>query len=254
MENLLIRKLERFAPLSADDRALLDDLLVPSRIVPARSDIIQEGQSSDDVRLILKGFACRYKLLPTGGRQIVGFLLPGDLCDLNNCILNAMDHSIGTLSACTVVDIPRRRILELTERPGIARAFWWVTLVDEGTLREWLLNIGQRPAVQRIGHILCELFTRLQVVGLADPAGYDLPLTQADIGDIVGLSYVHVNRCLQTLKEMRLIILKHKTVSISDLDRLMDYVGYNPNYLHLERRYDGASDVGELRRRSPASS
>lgn len=244
MDNRLIRKLEKFAPLSPDDRALLDDLLVPSRSVPARSDLVVEGQSSTDVRLILQGFACRYKLLPSGGRQIVGFLLPGDFCDLNVFILKAMDHSIGTLSPCTVVDIPSRRILELTNRPGLARAFWWVTLVDEGTLREWLLNIGQRPAVQRIGHLLCEIFARLQVVGLADETGYALPLTQADIGDTVGLSYVHVNRCLQTLKEMDLIALKHKSVLIKDLDRLREYTGFNPNYLHLERYQQTAHPTG----------
>ena len=205
MENLLTRKLEKFAPLSLDDRQLLDDIVTPSHIVPAHSDLIREGQASSEVRLVLKGFACRYKLLPTGGRQIVGYLLPGDFCDLNVFILKAMDHSIGTLSPCTVVDIPRRRILELTDRPGIARAFWWVTLVDEGTLREWLLNIGQRNAAKRIGHLLCELLTRLQIVGLAEADRYELPLTQSDIADTLGLSNVHVNRSLQTLREMGLI-------------------------------------------------
>ena len=243
MENLLTRKLERFALLSLDDRQLLDDIIAPSRIVPARSDLIREGQSSNDVRLILKGFAIRYKLLPTGGRQIVGYLLPGDFCDLNVFILRTMDHSIATLSACTVVDIPRRRILELTNRPGIARAFWWVTLVDEGTLREWLLNIGQRHAVQRIGHLLCELYTRLQSVGLAGKGGFELPLTQADIGDTVGLSYVHVNRCMQSLREMKLVTVRNRTVVIDDLDRLMDYAGFNSNYLHLEEHHSTTYDI-----------
>ena len=243
MENLLTRKLERFAPLSLDDRRILDEIVTPSRIVPARTDIIHEGEATNDVRLILKGFACRYKLLPNGRRQIVGFLLPGDICDLNVFILKALDHSIGTLSACTVVDIPRRRILDLTDRAGIARAFWWVTLVDEGTLREWLLNIGQRHSVQRIAHLLCELYTRLQIVGLADDEGYDLPLTQADIGDAVRLSYVHVNRCLQTLRETGLVTLKHKALVIDDFDRLMDYAGFNPNYLHLEEHHTTAYDI-----------
>ena len=154
-----------------------------------------------------------------------------------------MDHSIGTLSPCTVVDIPRRRILELTDRPGIARAFWWVTLVHEGTLREWLLNIGQRHAAERIGHRLCGLFTRLQIVGLAEADGYELPLTQADIGDTVGLSNVHVNRSLQTLREMGLITFKHKAVIIGDLERLMDFTGFNPNYLHLEGHQPTPYDV-----------
>ena len=243
MQNPLIRKLEKFAPLSIDDRRLLDTIVASNRIVPARSDLIREGQVSDDVRLVLKGFACRYKLLPTGDRQIVGFLLPGDFCDLNAFILNAMDHTIGTISPCTVVDIPRRRIMELTNRPGIARAFWWVTLVDEGTLREWLLNMGQRHAAARIGHLLCELLTRLQIVGLADADGYELPLTQADIGNTVGLSIVHVNRSLQTLREMGLIQLKNRAVCILNLEKLMDFTGFNPSYLHLEGRNRTAYDI-----------
>ena len=245
MENVLTRKLERFAPLSLDERRLLDEIIIPSRIVPARSDLIREGQASKDVRLILKGFACRYKLLPTGDRQIVGFLLPGDFCDLNAFILKAMDHSIGTLSTCTVVDIPRQRILELTDRPGIARAFWWVTLVDEGTMREWLLNMGQRPAAQRIGHLLCELLVRLRMIGHADVDSYEFALTQSDIGDTLGLSNVHVNRCMQKLREMGLITISLKSVVINDVERLKDYAGFDPSYLHLDQDHRDVNDVNQ---------
>ena len=149
VENLLTRKLEKFATLSSDDRRLLDDIVKSSRLVAARTDIIREGHASKDVRLVLEGFACRYKLLKNGKRQIVAYLIPGDFCDLNVFILKAMDHSIGTLSPCRVVDIPRHHVLGLMDRPGIARALWYATLVDEATLREWLLNVGQRDAVPR---------------------------------------------------------------------------------------------------------
>ena len=99
MGNLLTRKLEAFAPLSVDDRGLLDDIVKPTRTVAARTDIIHEGQASKDVRLVLEGFACRYKVLKNGKRQIVAYLIPGDFCDLNVFILKAMDHSIGTAVA-----------------------------------------------------------------------------------------------------------------------------------------------------------
>ena len=151
------------------------------------------------MRFIAEGFACRYKGLSSGRRQIVGFLVKGDFCDLHVPLLRAMDHSIATLSPCTVVDIPRHRIEEMTNRMGLTRALWWVTLVDEGTLREWLLNVGQRQAVQRLAHLFCELYVRMQAVGLTSENTYPLPLTQNDMADTIGLSQVHVNRCFQRM-------------------------------------------------------
>ena len=187
---------------------------------------------------MLEGFTCRYKLLANGKRQIVAYLIPGDFCDLHVFILKAMDHSIGTLSPCRVVDIPRHRILELIEQPGIARAMWYTTLVDEAKLREWLLNVGQRDAVPRIGHLLCELLARLQVVGLVTDNSYELPITQAEIGDTTGLSFVHVNRSLQQLRDRGFIQYKSKQIVIKDLTGLTEFTGFNPNYLHLQKEID----------------
>jgi CRP-like cAMP-binding protein len=148
-------------------------------------------------------------------------------------ILKAMDHSIGTLSACRVVDIPRPRILEMLERPAIAQALWWAALVDEATLREWLVNIGRRPAEQRVGHLLCELLMRLQTVGLTNGNSYELPLTQSDVAETMGLSFVHVNRVLQRLRASGLITLRSKRLVITDLKALKIFSEFNPNYLHL---------------------
>ena len=181
----------------------------------------------------MDGFACRYKLRANGSRQIMAYLVPGDFCDLHVFILREMDHTIATLSPCRVVDIPRERILELTERSALARALWWATLVDEATLREWLVNIGARSAEERIAHLLCELLLRLRVVGLADGAEYELPITQAELADTMGLSSVHVNRVLQRLRGDGLITLKGKQLVIPDPDRLIAFSGFTPNYLHL---------------------
>ena len=107
-------------------------------------------------------------------------------------------------------------------------------MVDEATLREWLLNVGQRDAIPRIGHLLCELLARLRVVGLVTDNSYQLPLTQTDIGDTTGLSFVHVNRCLQQLRNSGLLEYKSKHIVIKDLDGLIEFTGFNPNYLHLQ--------------------
>jgi CRP-like cAMP-binding protein len=233
LANLLTRKLETLAPLSDEDKRLLDDVVRPARDVGPHEDLVREGEAPNSVHLILDGFACRYKVLPSGARQIMAYLVPGDFCDLHVFILKVMDHSIGTLSRCTVVSIDRARILELTERPAIARALWWATLVDEATLREWVVNVGARPADKRVAHLLCELLVRLRAVGLADGGSYELPITQTELADTVGLSAVHVNRVLQRLRTLELITLKSGRLVISDVAKLNEFSGFNPNYLHL---------------------
>ena len=237
MANLLTRKLEAFAPLPEADKRLLDEVIRESQEVGPREDLIREGDAPSDVHLILEGFACRYKLLADGiKRQIMAYLVPGDFCDLHVFILKEMDHSIATLSRCTVVKIPRARVLELTEQPAIARALWWAALVDEATLREWLVNIGARSAEQRIAHLLCELLSRLRVMGLADGGQYELPVTQQELGDTMGLTNVHVSRVLKRLRGDGLITLTSKNLVILDVERLEAFSGFTPNYLHLAPR------------------
>ena len=234
MQQALTRKLESFEPLSDQDRWALNGLVLKVRQVGARQDLIQEGDAPDNVLLILDGFACRYKVLPDGQRQIMAYLVPGDFCDLNVFILDEMDHSIGTVSACQVVDIPRKAIDAITaQHPGIARAFWWCALVDGAVLREWLVNIGGRPPDQRIAHLLCELLMRLEAVGRVSDNSYAFPFTQTEIADTMGLSNVHVNRTLRELRELGLIHLKGRVLTILDVERLKAYCRFTPNYLHL---------------------
>ena len=233
MGNILVRKLELFGALPDDDRRLLDDMIRHPTQVRDHQDIVKEGDAPDEVHLVLAGLACRYKLLPDGRRSIFAYLVPGDCCDLNIFILKQMDHSIATLSACTIVSIPQRRVLELCERPAIVRAFWWSTLIDEATLREWLVNIGHRSAESRIGHLFCELHLRLKAVGLAEEGAFTLPLTQTEIGDSMGVSTVHVNRSLQSLRTRGLIVYQSGRLVIPDVDRLASACEFNANYLHI---------------------
>lgn len=235
MQDALIRKLESFEELTDADRGALNALVPRVRQVRARTDLIQESDAPDNVHLILDGFACRYKVLPSGQRQIMAYLVPGDFCDLNVFILDQMDHSIGTISACQVVDIPRRSIDEITaHHPRVTRALWWCALVDEAVLREWLVNVGGRPPDQRIAHLFCELLLRLEAVGHANGNSYDFPFTQTDVADTMGLSDVHVSRALRELRGLGLITLKRRTLTILDVERLKAFCGFNPNYLHLQ--------------------
>ncbi|MDP4026108.1 Crp/Fnr family transcriptional regulator [Methylobacterium sp. NEAU 140] len=233
MSNPLIRKLEAAEALTVEDRAVLNALCTASRQVEAKRDIIAQGDTPSDVHLVLDGIACRYKILANGARQIVAVLLPGDFCDLHIALLGEMDHTIGALTPCRIVDIPAATIRDLSHRPRIARALWWATLVDEGTLREWLINNGRREAPQRMAHFFCEMLLRLQAVSLADDKSYDMPFRQYDLADLFALTSVHVNRTLRQLREADLIVLERRQLTIPDVARLMAFCDFDPAYLHL---------------------
>lgn len=232
--NPLIRKLESLTPLSAEDRSLLEQITSRVRSVRARTDLVREGDPPQGVFLIMEGVACRYKLRAQGARQIMAYLLPGDFCDLDVALLTEMDHTIGTLSACQVVQISAETIQDLLiNHPTIARALRLTTLVDEATLREWLVNVGRRSAEERVAHLLCELLLRLAAVGRTSEDGYDLPLTQVDLADMTGLTSVHVNRTLKVLREAKLIETTGRRLRILDLPRLQALAEFKANYLHL---------------------
>ena len=233
--NVLTRKLEGWGELHASDKKVLDQVVSDSFTVDADQDLIRDGHQPTNVHLILEGLACRYKLLRNGRRQIFAYLVPGDFCDLHTPILKTMDHSVATISHCVVVEIPSQTVLDLIENhPRIARALEWVTLVDIATLREWIVNVGQREAKEFLAHLLCELLVRLEAVGLVRGGKYDLPLTQAELGDTLGLSNVHVNRVLKHLRMKGLVTVSERSVHIPDVAKLKDYAGFNPNYLHQQ--------------------
>lgn len=201
----------------------------------ARSHIIHRGDDPKNVHLFIDGWAYRYKLLSDGRRQILGFLVPGDLCDINIFILKRMDHGIETLTPCSVAAVSREGLSDLTTNfPQVMKAMWWDTLVSHAIQREWLLNLGQRLAAERIAHLLCELFVRLRCVGLTDGVRCDFPLTQVDLADATGLSPVHVNRSLQQIRSTALIEWKGRSLRIPDFKKLAELGQFNSDYLHLE--------------------
>ena len=237
MYNLLTRKLASFADFSENDRIALNALCAESRSFKAGHDLIKEGDRPEEVCLLMEGWACRYKLLPDGGRQIMAYLIPGDLCDIHIFILKAMDHNISLLGNARVAAIPKDTMLDLLrDRPAVAQALLWATLVDEAVLREWLVNLGQRDAYARIAHLFCEMWLRLGQVGLVTNQRYALPLTQEQLGDALGLTPIHVNRMLQKMRADGLITLADRHLTIHDIDRLKQVAGFDSNYLHLDRR------------------
>jgi CRP-like cAMP-binding protein len=234
MMSPLIRKLEYGARLSDEEKRLLQNLIAGAEDVDGHEDLISEGDAPADVHVLLSGFACRYKTLPDGGRQIMAWLVPGDFCDLHVSMLGEMDHSIATLTPSTITYLPRNGLEVLTENhPTLTHALWWATLVDEAVLREWLVNMGRRPAHRQIAHMFCEVRVRLAAVGLAPDDTMDFPLSQTDLADTAGLSPVHVNRVIQQLRDEGLISWRGRVLKVLDVAGLEAFAEFNPNYLHL---------------------
>ena len=174
--------------------------------------------------------------MPDGARQITAYLIPGDFCDLHVTILRQMDHSITALTPATVAFVPHGEMEALTaERPALVRALWWATLVDEAVLRAWIVNLGRRDAYESIAHLMCELHVRMEQVGLVENGRFDLPLTQEELADSLGLTPVHVNRILQRLRADGLIILRERLLTILDVAGLRKVAGFDPNYLHTRK-------------------
>jgi CRP-like cAMP-binding protein len=231
----LIRKLESFTPLTEDEKRGLTEAVSAVRRFPPREDLVREGEQVAGVKLILEGLACRYKVLPDGRRQIIAYLVPGDLCDVRVFFLRRMDHAIAALCPVETAVIAHEPIQELMDRhPRLTRALWWSTLVEESVTREWIVNVGQRTAFERLAHLFCEIFARLQAVGLAHDNRCELPLTQIELADTLALSAVHVNRTLMEMRRARLVTFQNRQLVIHDFAALQATAGFNPSYLHLD--------------------
>lgn len=235
MPHPLLRKLLSRSFLSQEEQDALTRARTKVQPVAAHQDLLVEDTLPNHVVIIERGFACRYRILPDGQRSIFAYLIPGDLCGLHASVLGRLDHSVATLTTCEVSTIPLQTLDALAvEYPAIERALRRIKLVDEAVLREWFIGTGRRSTGRHMAHLFCELLVRLRTVGHAVGNSYELPLTQADLADAVGVSPVHTNRILQALRRDGLIRLEGKRLTICDLDRLMRFANFNPKYLRVE--------------------
>lgn len=234
-EAILDLHLSAFAELQDVDRKRLRKAISgETKTLPPRRDLISEGDNPTSVRVLLEGWAMRYKELPDGRRQILSFFIPGDLCDANVFILNEMDHSVGSLTPIRYTEIAAADFTDLLEGSGrISKALWWSELVKMSIQREWTLNLGQRDAYERMAHLFCELVERLKLVGMSENGAFHLPLTQHDLAEATGMTPVHANRTLQRMRSDGLIELSQQQLSILDPAGLSQVAKFNPNYLHL---------------------
>jgi CRP-like cAMP-binding protein len=247
LSNPWLMKMEQFTRFSEEERQTLDKLASERRVQhEAGKDIISEGDHSPDCHLIVSGLACRYTMLADGSRQIMAFLVSGDLCDAEIFILKEMDHCVSALTQTTTALVPADTMKTMLRGGGcLGEALWWGTMVDLATLRQRIVDHGRRDAHEQIAHLIYEMLVRYRMVGLATGDAFEFPITQDDLADATGMTTVHVNRTLKKLRDEKLITWKGKTVTILDLERLKELAGFNPNYLHLARAHDKRDHMGD---------
>jgi CRP-like cAMP-binding protein len=235
--------LKRFPWLGEEDDFLFACRGHAVRKFQPHEDILSPQASPPGVFAICSGFACRYAILANGQRQIMGFALPGDLCDPRAALFDRVDYAVGALRTVEAVLVPSEYFTTpVGSSAAMLRALWRVTAIDDAIDRQWLLNIGQRNAIERIAHLFCELYTRLRIVGLAERDSCDFPLTQTELAEATALSTVHVNRVIMELRHAGLISLRRQRLTIHDLDGLHGVSGFSADYLSAR----------ELRKTAPA--
>lgn len=233
----LVRKLSLLTRLSAEEQAAVLALPHVERTLEAGQYIVREGDVPTHCCLVLSGFAVRHKVVGDGGRQIVNVHLSGDMADLQNSMLGIADHNVQALNKMTAAFIPRTSLAELAfDRPAIGKALWIETLIEGSISREWIANVGRRDAQTRMAHLLCEFAYRLDALGLGSECSYELPMTQEQLADTLGLTSVHVNRTLKALDASGLIARSKKSVTITDLRKLEDTGDFRATYLHIPQR------------------
>jgi CRP-like cAMP-binding protein len=237
MQNRFVQKLKGFAELTPTDVEALEQATAHPRKLPPKHDLIREGDRPGPVFVMLEGWAFRYKILPNGTRQVMAFLMPGDCCDLHIGLLAEMDHSIQTVSPARVATVPRSDMDRLmSEHTAIARAMYVNQLADEGILRAWIVSMGRRTSLERVAHLMCELYVRVHAIEPYDNTTIALPLSQIVLADALGMTPVHINRVLRELRLVGAMQLRRGSLQILDPSKLAQIAGFDENYLHRRMR------------------
>jgi CRP-like cAMP-binding protein len=232
MHPAFYRKILTLVDLDQDDFEILNRLICTSATYKRRRDIARVGEQPSFLCIVLEGWAARYSLRTDGSRRITGILMPGDFCGIHAVSAAVMDHAITALTTCKIGKIELRELENaLRSVPKLGQALWRSKLIEESLLRMWLLN--SKDAAKSLAHLLCELHTRASQLGLTQGAACEIPLTQEDLGDALGLTAVHVNRMLRELREQGLVEFSNMRLTIPDVPALHAASGFDPQYLYL---------------------
>lgn len=232
--SLFVGRLSLRSALSDKEREAIMSL--PGRVanVEPCHDIILPGQHTDHSCMIVRGLGGRFDMMADGRRQIVAFYIPGDMCDLNSVPAPTSGWGLEALSRATLLFIPHAALRRLVLDPALAMAFWRDTVIDGSVLAKWAANLGRKQAMARVAHLFCEMGMRIEQVGLGTRSDFSLAVTQVQLADAVGLTAVHLNRTLKSLREEGAIFHRGH-VRIANWNSLAELAEFDPTYLMLPR-------------------
>lgn len=220
--------------LDNDDLRYIESLVEDTMPIASRDILVEKGQRIDRSAILISGFMAR-TIETAHARCIVGIHVPGDFVDLHGFALKRLDHSVVAIDDVRVGLVEHSRLEGvMQERPLIARAMWFATLLDAAIHRKWIQMLERCDAPRRIAHIYCELQTRLELIGRANPRVLRAPFTQQDIADMCGVSSIHTNRAIGKLREMELAEIRRGTLYTNDWEALRKYAQFDPSYLYSD--------------------
>jgi CRP-like cAMP-binding protein len=232
----ILRKLNEHSFLSQEDIVGIRTLSVHPRTLDPDECIVNQGDAPQLCVVVLTGMLGRYHTLANGERQYLSFHIAGDMPDAQALFLETMDHSVCAIDKADIALVPHKEVMALfVLRPGIGFAIWRDTLIDAAMFREAITNNGTRAPRARMAHLFCEQYYRAQAAGIAKPGTCRLPLSQAQIGQTLGLSLVTVNRTLQDLRRTGCVDLREGILQLRSWKRLAQLGQFDPSYLHVKR-------------------
>ena len=237
MINCFIDKLQSFNSLQESAVAALAKATAKPTECVARKDLIREGDRAGPTFVMLDGWACRYKILPNGARQILAYLMPGDCCDLRIGLSAKMDHSIQTITPALICTISQAKMDGIMKNhPDVGKAMYLAQLVDEATTRAWITSMGRRTSIERVAQLMCELYLRARNIGLTSERSFSLPISQLMLADSLGMTQVHLNRVLKELRLKGTISLQRGSLQLIDPEKLINIAGFDESYLRRRLR------------------
>jgi CRP-like cAMP-binding protein len=231
--DILLRKLRRHSALDSGDAAKIRQMTFQTRALAPGEDFIRQGDKPNASAIVIDGMVGRYHTLSTGQRQYLSVHIAGDWPDAQGLFLERMDHSVCAIGRATVCVVPHQDILRtLRDRPSVGFAIWRETLIDAAIFREAITNNGARSGVQRLAHFFSEIYDRAKAVDLVRNDTCSLPLSQTQLGELLGMSIASVNRHLQALRKSKVAEWRGGRLTVSNWEKLAELGDFDAHYLH----------------------